>query len=262
MSERICAISSHIVYINPDCWRVIYGDLHSRVPDGDVSTNDVSMYCTAQTDPVSIPARDIFLDNVVTRENTYAEVTPEGGTLISVSHKPVPTEPVASANTRPGQSYAATATARRPVSYGNVVVKLVAGARTYENTGQAVSGCDHIHHPNAGSGDEMNARGPKLLDQAGSVNGDARLGVNLDSGLVSDWAGTTGRSGIRLPRHAEAVQLQRYIRRPDGDAWGAGDSASDVVHELTVLSDGQCSGNGPADICGVGASGAQEERDD
>jgi len=129
MSERICAISSHIVYIHPDCWRVIHGDLHSRIPDGDVSTNDVSMNCTAQADPVGIPARGIFLDNVVTRKNTYAEVTPGASALISVSHKPVPTEPVAGANTRPGQSYAAAATARGPVSYGNVIVKLVPGAR-------------------------------------------------------------------------------------------------------------------------------------
>jgi len=106
----------------------------------------------------------------------------------------------------------------------------------------------------------VDARGPKLLDQAGSVNGNTGLCVNLDSGLVSDWAGIAGRSGIRLARHGEAVQLQRHIRRADGDAGDAGDGASDVVHELAVLSDGQCSGNGPADIRAVGAAGAYKHR--
>jgi hypothetical protein len=230
MSERICTIGGHIVYIHTDCWRVIHGDLHSRVPNGEISTNDVSMDCTAQTDPISIPARDIFFDNVVTRENTYAEVTPESGTLVSISHKPVPTEPVASANARPGQSYAAAPTARDPVSYGNVVVKLIPGAGVHENTGRAVGGHRHIHHPDAGGGDEMDARAPKLSDQAGSVNGHACLGVNLNTGFVGDCTGTAGRLRIRLPRHGEAVQLQRHIRRADSDAGNGSDSAGDVVH--------------------------------
>ena len=117
---------------------MIHRDLHRGVPNDKVSTDDVSMDSGAHVDAITIPTRGIIFHDVVAGVDTDAEVTAEGCTLISVPEKPVPTEPVASASTRPGQSYAAAATGWDPVSYGNVVVQLVAGASVHQNTGHAV----------------------------------------------------------------------------------------------------------------------------
>ena len=147
---------------------MIHRDLHRGVPNDKVSTDDVSVDSAAHVDAITIPTRGIIFHDVVAGVDTDAEVTAEGCTLISVPEKPVPTEPVASASTRPGQSYAAAATGWDPVSYGNVVVQLVAGASVDQNTGHAVGRRRHTPHCNAGGRDEPNTRGPELPDQAGS----------------------------------------------------------------------------------------------
>ena len=62
--ERIRAISRHVQNISATAGSVIDGDLHRRVADDQVSTEDVSLNSLCQKDPIRISDDCIVLDYV------------------------------------------------------------------------------------------------------------------------------------------------------------------------------------------------------
>lgn len=210
---------------------------------------------------VRIPKDRVLFNHVprgVGRDDSNAEVVPLR--LDSISTEPVPTEPVAASAA--GQSYAAAGTDGVAVPHGDVVVQLVlgAGGPSHEDPRCAIGRDCNADNPVARGVVENDALVAKLLNQTGAVNADIGLPVDGNPKFAGRCATGASRLRIGLPRHGEAVQLQRYIRRTDDDTCGACDGASDVVHQLAILSDGECTGNGPADIYSVGATRQHNER--
>ena len=107
---------------------------------------------------------------------------------------------------------------------------------------------------------EKNAITAELLNHTRAVNGDIGLPVHKDPTLTSRSAASASRFRIGQPRHGKTVELQRHIRRADGYTRGTSDGAGDIIHQLAVLGDGECSGNGPADIRGMDTADGHNER--
>jgi hypothetical protein len=231
-----------------------------RVADDEVSADDVSLDSRSQKYSIRIPDNGVVLDHIAGiagSDETDAEIVPRH---VSISTKPVPTEPVAAGAA--SQSYAAAGIADISIAHCDVAVEAVVGSAAHENPGETVGGSGHSRDRAAGAVEEPDAKPTKLFNQTRSANVNAHLGIDINPGLRSGPSATARGLRVRLPRHGEAVQLQRHIRRTDGDTGGASDGASDVVHQLAILSDGQCTGNGPADIGRVAAAGAHKQRDE
>jgi hypothetical protein len=233
--------------------------LHWRVADDEVSADDVSLDTRSQKYSIRIPDNGVVFDHVAGiggSDETDAEIVPLRH--VSISTKPVPTEPVAAGAA--SQSYAAAGIADISIAYSNVAIYAVVGPACDENPGETVGRGGHARDRGTGAVKELNAKPTKLFNQARSTNVNAHLGVDNDSCLRSVASAVASGLGVGLPGYGEAVQLQRHFRRTNSDTGRASDGAGNVVHQLAILSDGQCTGNGPADISGMGAAGAHKER--
>ena len=244
--------------------------MYRRVADDEVSPDHVSHRSLSHHDPIGIPAGDVVLNEVVRdgdwigcagTQQTNAEIP--SLRCIAVSDKPVRTEPVAAGAAI--ESYAAAGRGTIPISHGNVAEKIVTGSPAHQNAGIAISGHRDADHSRVVAVKQKDTRVPKLSNQAGALDGDVGLRRYVDPildirRLKRLLAAASAGNRVGLPRHGEAVQLQLHMRRAYDDARDVGDGAGHVVHQLAVLRDGQCTGNGPADVHSAGADGAHKQR--
>lgn len=79
----------------------MHGDLHRRVANDEIPTQDISVSSHSDHDPVGISAGDVLLSEVVVGGCEYRAGTEQSNAevsslrCVSISDKPVPTEPVA-----------------------------------------------------------------------------------------------------------------------------------------------------------------------
>jgi hypothetical protein len=121
---------------------VIGSNLHRRIADYGVPTNNVALHSRCQEDPIRIP-EDFILFDCIIGVRSANKTNPKIVSLSreSISTCRVLTEPVMAGATR--QSYAAAGVVQVAVSYGDIAIQFIEDAAVQENAGHTVCGSGH-----------------------------------------------------------------------------------------------------------------------
>jgi hypothetical protein len=222
--------------------------LNGRIADGEVSEHDIAFDPGNERDSVCVAQNDVVNDEIVIRArrgNADAEVA--ALTRVSISSRPVPTEPVAACAIR--QSYAAARSRTVAIPYRSVIFDVVIGSGGDENTGPAIRRCSHLRHKYAGTAStDLDSLLAKSLDDSRSLDDGPTHAVDENPGLIRDIAAPAACGSVGLSRDGKPIQLERDAGCTERDACGAGDGAGDVADKLAIVGDRQRAGNGAPDI--------------
>lgn len=154
--------------IHSICRRVLQRYLHRRIANDEITAEDIAVSSCADHDPVGIAAGNILLSDVVVGSGEYWTGTEQPDAevsslrCVSVSYKPVRTEPAAASAAV--QSYAAARTRTISVPHGNVAYESVIGSPTDQYPRSAIGRYGYALHCNPHAVVNEDARVPKLLN--------------------------------------------------------------------------------------------------